>query len=229
MTKTTLSNTRHWDALKATDPKHTKSFSRSGGFKGTAMKPIWIIEQMTRHFGPIGEGWGMNEPKFEVVDLTKDTGRVMVYCWVSCWHTDRSNTFFGVGGDTVQDQFRDGRMAPDDEAFKKAYTDAINNALKYVGVGADIHMGQFEDSKYMKEVAAQFAPTLPEEVELTDFIKAVEIANTADDLKSLIERYKIAIDKVGAVKPAEKARAVQAYKKRTLEIQTSNKTDDNAE
>lgn len=229
MTNTTLSNTRHWDALKATDPKHTKSFSRSGGFKGTAMKPIWIIEQMTRHFGPIGEGWGMNEPKFEVVDLTKDTGRVMVYCWVSCWHTDRSNIFFGVGGDTVQDQFRDGRMAPDDEAFKKAYTDAINNALKYVGVGADIHMGQFEDSKYMKEVAAQFAPTLPEEAELAEFINAVSIANTADDLKSLIERYKIAIDKVGAVKPAEKARAVQAYKKRTLEIQTSTKTDDDAE
>jgi hypothetical protein len=229
MTKITASNTRHWDALKATDPKHTKSFSRSGGFKGTAMKPIWIIEQMTRHFGPVGEGWGMGEPTFQVVDLTKDTGRVMVYCWVSCWHTDRANTFFGVGGDTVQDQFRDGRMAPDDEAFKKAYTDAINNALKYVGVGADIHMGQFEDSKYMKEVAAQFAPTLPEEAELAEFIQAVSIAHTPDDLASLLERYKAAINTVGAVKPAEKARAVQAYKERTLQIQTSIKTDDNAE
>jgi len=229
MTKTAASNTRHWDALKATDPKHTKSFSRSGGFKGTAMKPIWIIEQMTRHFGPVGEGWGMGEPTFQVVDLTKDTGRVMVYCWVSCWHTDRANTFFGVGGDTVQDQFRDGRMAPDDEAFKKAYTDAINNALKYVGVGADIHMGQFEDSKYMKEVTAQFAPTLPEEAELAEFIQAVSIAHTPDDLNSLLERYKAAINTVGTVKPAEKARAVQAYKQRSLEIQTSIKTDDAAE
>jgi len=209
---------RHWNALKATDPKHTKSFSRSGGFKGTALKPIWIIEQMTKHFGPVGEGWGMNEPTFQVVDLTKDTGRVMVYCWVGCWHTDRDNVFFGVGGDTVQDQFRDGRMAPDDEAFKKAYTDAVNNALKFVGVGADIHMGQFEDSKYLKEVAEQFAPHLPEEAELAEFIQAVSIAQTEDDLKSLLDRYKDAINKVGTVKPAEKARAVQTYQARAKAI-----------
>jgi hypothetical protein len=218
MTKTTVSNTRHWDALKATDPKHTKSFSRSGGFKGTALKPIWIIEQMTKHFGPVGEGWGMGEPKFQVVDLTKDTGRVMVYCWVECWHTETGCSFWGVGGDTVQDQFRDGRMAPDDEAFKKAYTDAVNNALKFVGVGADIHMGQFEDSKYMKQVAEQFALTLPEEAELAEFIEAVSIAQTDDDLKSLLDRYKDAINKVGAVKPAEKARAVQAYQARVKAI-----------
>ena len=218
MTKTMVSNTRHWDALKATDPKHTKSFSRSGGFKGTALKPIWIIEQMTKHFGPIGIGWGMGEPKFQVVDLSKDTGRFMVYCWVECWHTHPTHSFWGVGGDTVQDQFRDGRMAPDDEAFKKAYTDAVNNALKFVGVGADIHMGQFEDSKYMKQVAEQFAPTLPEEAELAEFIEAVSISHTDDDLKSLLDRYKEAINKVGAVKPAEKARAVQAYQARAKAI-----------
>ena len=118
----------------------------------------------------------------------------------------------------MQDQFRDGRMAPDDEAFKKAYTDAVNNALKFVGVGADIHMGQFEDSKYMKQVAEQFAPTLPEEAELAEFIEAVSIAHTDDDLKSLLERYKAAINIVGTAKPAEKARAVQAYQARAKAI-----------
>ena len=55
----------------------------------------------------------------------------------------------------------DRRMVADDEAFKKAFTDAIGNAFKFVGVAADVHMGLFEDSKYLAEVTAEFHP--PEE------------------------------------------------------------------
>lgn len=180
---------RHWNALKQTDPSHTKPFSRSGGFKGTAIKPIWIVQRLTEHFGPVGVGWGMGEPRYQVVDLSKDTGRVMVYCWVECWHTDRANTFWGVGGDTVQDQFRDGRMAPDDEAFKKAYTDAVNNAFKFVGVGADVHMGQFEDSKYVREAAEAFKPVNPAVEKFKQFAEAIPLQQTADDLTALLEKH----------------------------------------
>ncbi len=34
----------------------------------------------------------------------------------------------------------------------------MNNAFKFAGVGADIHMGLFEDSKYLAEVTAEFNP-----------------------------------------------------------------------
>lgn len=150
-------NTVLWEALGKTDPKHTKPFSRAGGFKGTALKPIWIVKRLTEQFGPIGQGWGMGKPDFQVVDLIQCTGKVMVYCTVECWHTQPENTFYGVGGDTVQDKFNSGKFAADDEAFKKAFTDAVNNAFKFVGVGADIHMGQFDDSKYVAAVTREFA------------------------------------------------------------------------
>ena len=142
-----------WNALGKTDPAHTKQFSRAGGFKGTALKPIWIVKRLTELFGPVGEGWGMGEPSFQVVPVDNE---VLVYCTVTCWHTSPVHTFVGVGGDKVVTRRQSGAFN-DDEAFKKAFTDAVGNAFKFLGVGADIHMGQFDDSKYVREVAREFA------------------------------------------------------------------------
>ncbi len=142
-----------WNVLSKTDPAHTKQFSRSGGFKGTALKPIWILKLMTERFGPVGIGWGVNRPEFHVV---QGDGELLVYCTVSAWHTNRDNLMWGVGGDKVTAK-RSGGSFNDDEAFKKAFTDAVNNALKSAGVGADIHMGQFEDDKYVAAVAREYA------------------------------------------------------------------------
>lgn len=150
-----MSNTAIWDALGKTDPAQTKQFSRSGGFKGTAIKPQWMIKRLTEQFGPVGCGWGMGRPHFETVRA--DEGEVMVYCTVECWHTDPANTFWGVGGEKAIGRNKNG-LFHDDEAFKKAYTDAVGNAFKFLGVAADIHMGQFDDSKYVQQMEREFAP-----------------------------------------------------------------------
>lgn len=146
-------NTKIWDAVCKTDPAHTKPFSRSGGFKGTAIKPIWTVKRLTEQFGPVGMGWGMGEPSFTVVPSGEE---ILVYCTVTCWHTERANTFVGVGGDKVTAKRSSGPFN-DDEAFKKAFTDAVGNAFKFVGFGADVHMGQFEDSKYVQDVTEEFS------------------------------------------------------------------------
>ncbi len=149
-----MSNTDLWDKLGKTDPKHTKGFSRSGGFKGTAIKPMYSFHRMTEQFGPCGQGWGVNEPIFQVVP--GNDGEVLVYCTASIWHGERANIVFGVGGDKVVVKYSSG-LKSDDEAFKKAFTDAITNALKLIGVGADVHMGLFDDSKYVASVTAELA------------------------------------------------------------------------
>lgn len=150
-----MSNTELWDALGKTDPAHTKRFSRSGGFKGTATKPIWVYRRLTEHFGPVGIGWGHDEPVYQVVPGAE--GEVLAYCTVRCWHTDRSNGFYGVGGDKVVSKNKHGLFS-DDEAFKKAFTDAVMNAFKSVGVAADVHMGLFDDDKYVAAMEREFAP-----------------------------------------------------------------------
>src|SRR4051812_49156018 len=54
-------HTTLWDSVCKTDPAHTKAFSRTGGFKGTAIKPYRLIRRATETFGPVGIGWGWEE------------------------------------------------------------------------------------------------------------------------------------------------------------------------
>src|ERR1700677_4299650 len=70
-------NMRIWSVLGKTDPAHTKTFKRAGGFSGTAVKPMWANKQMTELFGPCGIGWGQTEPQYQVVEAA---GEVLVYC-----------------------------------------------------------------------------------------------------------------------------------------------------
>jgi hypothetical protein len=155
-------NTAIWDALGKTDPSHTKGFSRAGGFKGTSVKPMWVLHRLTEQFGPAGEGWGVNEPTFQVVH---GEGEILVYCTVSAWHGKRENVLWGVGGDKVTAKRNSGPFN-DDEAFKKAFTDAVNNAFKSIGVAADIHMGLFDDDKYVASMREEFAdePEQPQQL-----------------------------------------------------------------
>lgn len=154
-------NTKIWDMLGRTDPSHTKSFKRSGGFSGTAIKPMWAYRRMTEEFGPAGKGWGVGKPSFDVVPAGVET---LVYCTVEAWWREpddsEKNYVYGVGGDKCVGTNRNGSFS-DDEAFKKAFTDALTNALKLIGVGADVHMGMFDDNKYVNDMKAEFSNDTP--------------------------------------------------------------------
>lgn len=145
-------NLHIWNTLGRTNPDQTKSFSRAGGFKGTAIKPVYTEQKMTELFGPCGIGWGFTEPTFQLVPASD--GQTAVYCWLSLWYVHdgvRSAPIPGVGGDLVVVKQSSG-LRTDDEAFKKAFTDAIGNAMKHLGMSADVHMGRFDDSKYVQEL-----------------------------------------------------------------------------
>lgn len=161
--KEPIDNLRIWDALGKTDPSHTKQFKRSGGFSGTAIKPMWANKRMTEFFGPCGVGWGQTEPVFQLVPAEDE---IMVYCTVGVWYLangERTLPVYGVGGDKVLIRGKEGTRSSD-EAFKAAYTDAIGNATKFIGVGADIHMGLFEDNKYVQAMKEEFKEQVEDEV-----------------------------------------------------------------
>ncbi len=146
---------RHWLNLCRTDPRHTKGFKRPGGFSGTAIRPIWNQYRLTEHFGPCGVGWGTDKPEFTTMEAG---GEVLVFCTLKCWYMDddgKRAELYGVGGDKAMAKRQSG-LATDDEAFKKAFTDALGNAFVRIGVSADVHMGLFEDSKYVESLKRQF-------------------------------------------------------------------------
>lgn len=147
-------NLRYWDQLGKTDPAHTKQFQRSGGFKGTAIKPMWCNLRMTEFFGPCGIGWGPDKPEYQVIPVEDE---VLVFCTVGLWYMDGDTKaqVYGVGGDKVLVKQANGSRSSD-EAFKAAYTDALGNAMKFIGVAADVHMGLFDDNKYVQEMKNEF-------------------------------------------------------------------------
>lgn len=152
-------NVRIWDQLGKTDPAHTKQFQRSGGFKGTAIKPMWCNLRMTEYFGPCGIGWGPDRPEYQVVPAEDE---ILVFCTVGLWYMEPGSStkaqVFGVGGDKLLIKGNNGSRTSD-EAFKAAYTDALSNAMKLIGVAADVHMGLFDDNKYVAEMKAEFKNT----------------------------------------------------------------------
>lgn len=154
----TDNNLRYWAELSKTDPKHTQKFDR-GRFKGTAIRPIYSELRMTEQFGPCGIGWGMEKPEFQIQAVNNE---VVVYCTLAVWYMDGETRgmVYGIGGDKVLAQQKNGPFVSD-EAFKAAFTDALTNAFKHLGVSADVHMGRFDDHKYVAAMQREFADDAP--------------------------------------------------------------------
>jgi hypothetical protein len=146
----------------------------------------------------------MGEPTFNVVPAGDE---MMVYCSVTCWHTNPEHKFVGVGGDKITAKRKDGSSFNDDEAFKKAFTDAVGNAFKFVGFGADVHIGQFEDSKYVQEMNDEFnAPKMIEDSQRDELQAMIE--GYGFNILKVCERFKIASLKEI---PADKFETVKNY------------------
>jgi hypothetical protein len=193
------SNTALWDSVSKTDPRHTKKVNQRGGF--TAIDAHYQVMNATAAFGPVGIGWGYinGEPIF------KDS---LVFIPVTLWHGDRSNTFGPIygGAEVVGNNGR-----TDNDALKKASTDGLTKALSHLGFNADVFLGKFDDNKYVTEVAKEFAPTPPCILSMRSFADKVAMANTLDDLDTLLASYGEALREATKLEPAEGKRIHQAF------------------
>jgi hypothetical protein len=140
-------NLRIWNAVCRTDPRHTKPVEF--GRKFTAIDAHYQIQEATRMFGPVGEGWGYNTGEIVFAD-----GLVIVP--VTLWHGSRDKTFGPIYGSTT---LRDRKGNIDKDAPKKATTDALTKALSQLGFNADVFLGKFDDNKYVEEVRKEFEET----------------------------------------------------------------------
>lgn len=198
-------NLRIWDAVSKTDPNHTKKVDF--GRKFTSIDAHWQVMQATKQFGPIGEGWGYyvthsierlsdqmvlavadvniwwkNKDDNEPVDTFKDYpprektyGPIRATC--EMWSPDRS-----------------GKMRVDEDAPKKAMTDALTKGLSHLGFSADVFLGLFDDNRYVQRVAKEFAngpvdihghPHKAAAMEAADFAKVSQRVGTSSEPRGL--------------------------------------------
>lgn len=114
-----------------------------GGAYGAAglsdINPQWRIQKLTEIFGPCGIGWYYDPQKI----WTEAVGdSLTMYAHIALYHKvgdGWSQPVYGYGGTKLT-----GR---DDDAVKSTITDALSNACRYLGIGADVWLAQY-DTKY---------------------------------------------------------------------------------
>lgn len=180
-----MSNTALWESVEKTDPKYTKQFSRGGGFKGTATNATYLAKKATERFGPCGTGWGITVLDEEVIEgaplLASDSITVLAHEKIHKVHARLWYVADGVRGEV--EQFGQTQIVgknkngffTDEEAPKKSLTDAMSKCLSLLGFSADIHLGLYDDNKYVEEMRQQFAPTAEPTAEEVRFIRCQEL------------------------------------------------------
>ena len=139
-------NLNLYDKMRAV-PDNAKKPINAGRLKGmTDISPMWRIKKLTEEFGPCGFGWKYTVDK-QWVEVGAD-GAVMAFCNISLFikmDGEWSEGIPGTGGASLVAKESKG-LYSDDEAFKKALTDALSVACKAIGMGADVYWDK--DTKY---------------------------------------------------------------------------------
>jgi len=141
-------NMRIWNAVATTNPHHTKKVEI--GRKFTSIDAHYQILKATEVFGPVGHGWG-----YVVHHDTISAGPyLLAVADVVIWHGTRDNTFGPIRG-MAEIVNAKGRL--DDDAPKKATTDALTKALSHLGFSADVFLGLYDDNKYVAKMRQEHA------------------------------------------------------------------------
>lgn len=162
-------NMKLWNEVCKTDPAHTKSFKGRGGFEATAISPMYMIRKATERWGPMGDRWGIRIIKDEFVvgaPIRDEKGVVLAN---EILHKVQAEIFYP--GDTTE--MTEGKVpcfgqtlfvskskygpATDEDAPKKSLTDALTKGLSWLGFAADVHMGLYDDNKYVNQIKEEFA------------------------------------------------------------------------
>jgi len=141
-----------WNKYADIDPKFTKPITGKQ-YKGTSPNPQYVIKCLTDMFGPVGQGFGWRVIAEAFTPLGEE---VLHWCRIEFWHTDRANVIESYGQTKAAYKTSSGKYMVDEDAPKKSLTDAIVKAASYIGVGASIFLGQWDDQKYVAEVNAEY-------------------------------------------------------------------------
>ncbi len=191
-------NLRIWDAVSKTDPSHTKPVE-FGSRKFTSIDAHWQVMQATKQFGPVGVGWGYTvDHSFERLTDTM----VLAVADVTLWYReDEKAAQYGpirgtcevYGPKTYKGKAIPGEFVTDEDAPKKAMTDALTKGLSHLGFSADVFLKLFDDNRYVQRLKREFAnggasaepehPLPPEDRHL--------MTNGSDDTRSQYEVDKV--------------------------------------
>lgn len=175
-----MENMKYYEQLRKV-PDEAKKQITAGRLKGmTDINPMWRIKRLTETFGPCGIGWYP-----EIIDTWLDHGangeisaNMKIFLYVKEGE-NWSKGIPGIGGSKFVAKETAG-LYTDDEAYKKAFTDAISVAAKLLGVAADVYFEK-DRTKYDVAEGSKSGNTAA---------KGAAAGNETEDLKNSADREK---------------------------------------
>lgn len=162
-----MENMELYNALRSV-PQEAKKEIKGGRLRGmTDINPVWRIKALTEKFGPCGIGWWYTIEK-QWTEMAEN-GESSAFCNINLFYEvdgKTSHPIPGTGGSMFISKEKNG-IYVDDDAFKKALTDAISVSAKAIGVGADVYFEK-DITKYNRNSASS--------VELEKYVKATKNA-----------------------------------------------------
>ena len=180
-------NLKIWNMVKQPNQSVLKKID-FGYLKGkTDINPQWRLMAMTQAFGLVGHGW-----TYRITRTWSESGldgQMMAFAEVAVktkYEGEWGEEFYGVGGSMIAELSK-GIVKSNDEGYKMAVTDALSVAFKAVGVAADIYLGNYDGSKYLRDTSEAF-------VDLDALFKQAESrlnnAKTIEELRAVTSEYK---------------------------------------
>jgi len=190
-----------WDQVFTTRSAFTKKFD-NGSYKGTSTNPMYNIMRATAMWGPIGDKWGFEVASEDLIDGApmiqqnvvighSKVVKILLRLW---YPNDRGEqkSVEAYGGCLFYGMRSNGKLFTDDDAFKKAFTDAQSKAFSYLGFAADIFLGFYDDVKYVESQSSGESPAM-EHVRKVDpkieekkqvVLKAINESKSVPDLEA---------------------------------------------
>ena len=140
-------------------PQEAQREITAGRLKGkTDINPMWRIKTLTEQFGVAGFGW-YTETTRKWIERNENTGEAIANVDINLYikiDGEWSKPIEGTGGAMFISNESKG-VYTDDDAYKKAYTDAISVACKAIGMAGDIYWAK-DPTKYTQGDTAEKKP-----------------------------------------------------------------------
>ncbi|SDI28676.1 hypothetical protein SAMN04487867_104103 [Vreelandella titanicae] len=147
----------------------------------TTLDAMYVIEQATKLFGPMGIGWGyrIEDERYDIgapilgtnneLIAHEQTHTIRLVLWYH-WHGQRGEvTQFGHTRAVYRTST--GKWKTDGEAPKKSVTDAIKKCLSLLGFAADVYYGRFDNKDYTQaqQAATRIAVAEDQDAEIESY------------------------------------------------------------
>lgn len=173
-----------YSAFRAVPAEAKKPISAGRLAGKTDINPMWRIKVLTEKFGPCGFGW-----KTRIVRTWLDGGandvvaaNVEIELYIK-YNGEWSEPIPGIGGAAFIASESKG-LYTDDDAYKKAYTDAISVACKALGIAADVYFEKDPDSKYQGRDEGNAPPPQPKQPMTFEVAKEIRLVS-ADEYNGM--------------------------------------------